>query len=330
MKRIKNAVKLFGCSVICAAATYLALPSASAQTTFADRPIRVVVPYPAGGTTDLLARAVSGRLGESRGRTVVVDNKPGAGGVIGSQQVAKSTPDGHTLVFASIASHGIIPALQTPPPYDAVKDFMPITLVASTPNVLLVNVNLPVKNVQELIALAKAKPGTINFGSTSHGGSPHMTGELLKTMAGIDIVHVPYKGGSPMLIDLIGGQVAMGFDNLPSSMANIRAGKVRALAVTTTTRWPGAPEIPTMSEAGVIGFDVSAWFGLLAPAGTPQPLIDLLSKHLMAIVRTDAIKAQFLELGALPVGDTPAEFKRFIEIERDKWSKVAQANNIKL
>jgi tripartite-type tricarboxylate transporter receptor subunit TctC len=330
MKRIKNAVKLFGCSMICAAATYLALPSASAQTTFADRPIRVVVPYPAGGTTDLLARAVSGRLGESLGRTVDVDNKPGAGGVIGSQQVAKSTPDGHTLVFASIASHGIIPALQTPPPYDAVKDFMPITLVASTPNVLLVNVNLPVKNVQELIALAKAKPGTINFGSTSHGGSPHMTGELLKTMAGIDIVHVPYKGGSPMLIDLIGGQVAMGFDNLPSSMANIRAGKVRALAVTTTTRWPGAPEIPTMSEAGVTGFDVSAWFGLLAPAGTPQPLIDLLSKHLMAIVRTDAIKAQFLELGALPVGDTPAEFKRFIEIERDKWSKVAQANNIKL
>ena len=228
MKRIKNAVKLFGCSVISVAATYLALPSASAQTTFADRPIRVVVPYPAGGTTDLLARAVSGRLGESLGRTVVVDNKPGAGGVIGSQQVAKSTPDGHTLVFASIASHGIIPALTTPPPYDAVKDFMPITLVASTPNVLLVNVNFPAKNVQELIALAKAKPGTINFGSTSHGGSPHMTGELLKTMAGIDIVHVPYKGGSPMLIDLIGGQVAMGFDNLPSSMANIRAGKVRA------------------------------------------------------------------------------------------------------
>ena len=224
MKRIKNAVKFFGCSVISAAAAYLALPSASAQTTFADRPIRVVVPYPAGGTTDLLARAVSGRLGELLGRTVVIDNKPGAGGVIGSQQVAKSTPDGHTLVFASIASHGIIPALQTPPPYDAVKDFMPITLVASTPNVLLVNVNLPVKNVQELIALAKAKPGTVNFGSTSHGGSPHMTGELLKTMAGIDIVHVPYKGGSPMLIDLIGGQVAMGFDNLPSSMANFRAG----------------------------------------------------------------------------------------------------------
>lgn len=301
-----------------------------AQTTFGDRPIRVVVPYPAGGTADLLARAVSGRLGERLGRTVVLDNKPGAGGVIGAQLVAKATPDGHTLVFASIASHGIIPALQTPPPYDAVVDFMPITLVASTPNVLLVNVNLPVNNVQELIALAKAKPGTINFGSTSHGGSPHMTGELFKNKAGVDIVHVPYKGGSPMLIDLMGGQVVMGFDNLPSSMANIRAGKVRALAVTTATRWPGAPEIPTMIEAGVAGFEVSAWFGLLAPAGTPQPLIDLLSQHLMAILRTEEIKAQFLELGALPVGDTPAEFKLFIEGERDKWTKVAKANGIQL
>jgi tripartite-type tricarboxylate transporter receptor subunit TctC len=330
MKKITKAVKFFGCSVICAAATYLALPSASAQTAFADRPIRVVVPYPAGGTTDLMARAVSGRLGELLGRTVVIDNKPGAGGVIGSLQVAKSTPDGHTLVFASIASHGIIPALQTPPPYDAVKDFIPVTLVASTPNVLLVNVDLPVKNVQELIALAKAKPGTINFGSTSHGGSPHMTGELFKIMTGVDIMHVPYKGASPMLIDLIGGQIGMGFDNLPSSMANIRGGKVRALAVTTTTRWPGAPEIPTMSEAGVPGYDVSAWFGLLAPAGTPMPLVDLLSKHLIAILQTDAIKKQFLELGATPVGDTPAYFKRFIEVERDKWNKVAQTNNIKL
>ena len=272
-----------------------------AQTTFGDRPIRVVVPYPAGGTADLLARAVSGRLGERLGRTVVLDNKPGAGGVIGAQLVAKATPDGHTLVFASIASHGIIPALQTPPPYDAVVDFMPITLVASTPNVLLVNVNLPVNNVQ-----------------------------LFKNKAGVDIVHVPYKGGSPMLIDLMGGQVVMGFDNLPSSMANIRAGKVRALAVTTATRWPGAPEIPTMIEAGVAGFEVSAWFGLLAPAGTPQPLIDLLSQHLMAILRTEEIKAQFLELGALPVGDTPAEFKLFIEGERDKWTKVAKANGIQL
>ena len=185
----------------------------SAQTGFADRPIRIVVPYPAGGTTDLLARAVAPKLGERLGRTVVIDNRPGAGGVIGSQQVAKSPADGHSLVFASIASHGIIPALQTPPPYDPVADFVPITLVASTPNVLLANNNLPVTNLKELIALAKAKPGTINFGSTSHGGSPHMSGELFKSMAGIDIVHVPYKGGSPAATDLVGGQIDFYFAN---------------------------------------------------------------------------------------------------------------------
>jgi hypothetical protein len=301
-----------------------------AQHVFSDRPIRIVVPYPAGGTTDLLARAVAPRLAERLGRTVMVENKPGAGGVIGSQLVAKSPADGHTLIFASIASHGIIPALQTPPPYDPVKDFAPITLIASTPNVLLANVNLPAKDVQELIALAKAKPGTINFGSTSHGGSPHMSGELFKTLAGIDIVHVPYKGGSPMLIDLMGGQVAIGIDNLPSSMTYIRAGKVKALAVTTTKRWPGAPEIPTMIEAGVAGYDVSAWFGMLAPAGTPKPVIDVLNTNLVAILKMPDLTKQFFELGAEPVGDTPAEFAKFIQEEGVKWAKVARTNNIKL
>ena len=320
-------------SIACAGLFILGVaPSmqAHAQNVFGDRPIRIVVPYPAGGTTDLLARAVAPRLGERIGRTVVVENKPGAGGVIGSQIVAKSAPDGHTLIFASIASHGIIPSLQTPPPYDPVKDFAPVTLVASTPNVLLANINLPAKNVQELIALAKAKPGTIHFGSTSHGGSPHMSGELLKTLAGVEIVHVPYKGGSPMLIDLMGGQVETGIDNLPSSMAYIRSGKVKALAVTTTKRWPGAPEIPTMIEAGVTGYDVSAWFGLLAPAGTPAPVIDALNKNVVAILRTPEISKQFFELGAEPVGDTPAEFGRFIQDEVVKWNKVARANNIKL
>lgn len=302
----------------------------SAQQLFGDRPIRIVVPYPAGGTTDLLARAIAPRLGDRLGRTVVVENKPGAGGVIGSQIVAKSPPDGHTLIFASIASHGIIPVLQTPAPYDPVKDFSPVTLVASTPNVLLANINLPAQNVQELIALAKAKPGTIHFGSTSHGGSPHMSGELLKTMAGIDIVHVPYKGGSPMLIDLMGGQVQTGIDNLPSSMTYIRSGKVKALAVTTSKRWPGAPEIPTMIEAGVVGYDVSAWFGLLAPADTPKPVIDALNSNVVAILRTPEITKQFFELGAEPVGDTPAEFARFIQEEGVKWNKVARTNNIKL
>jgi len=328
MSSLKQALRMFAQATLFVVG--LTALHVSAQTTFGDRPIRIVVPYPAGGTTDLLARAVGPRLGERIGRTVVIENKPGAGGVIGAAQVAKSPPDGHTLIFASIASHGIIPALQVPPPYDPIADFAPISLVASTPNVLLANVDLPAQNVKELIALAQAKPGTINFGSTSHGGSPHMSGELFKTLAGIDIVHVPYKGGSPMLIDLMGGQIAIGFDNLPSSMAYIRAGKVRALAVTTTTRWPGAPEIPTMIEAGVSGYDVSAWFGLLAPAGTPKPLIDELSRHLIAVLRSPELEKQFFELGAQPVGDTPAEFARFIAEESAKWSKVARTNNIKL
>jgi tripartite-type tricarboxylate transporter receptor subunit TctC len=328
MASLKQALRMFALATLFVVG--LTALHVSAQTTFGDRPIRIVVPYPAGGTTDLLARAVGPRLGERIGRTVVIENKPGAGGVIGAAQVAKSPPDGHTLIFASIASHGIIPALQVPPPYDPIADFAPISLVASTPNVLLANVDLPAQNVKELIALAQAKPGTINFGSTSHGGSPHMSGELFKTLAGIDIVHVPYKGGSPMLIDLMGGQIAIGFDNLPSSMAYIRAGKVRALAVTTTTRWPGAPEIPTMIEAGVPGYDVSAWFGLLAPAGTPQPLIDELSRHLIAVLSSPELEKQFFELGAQPVGDTPAEFARFIAEESAKWSKVARTNNIKL
>ena len=295
-----------------------------------DKTIRIVVPYPPGGTTDLLARAIAPRLGERLGQAVVVENKAGAGGVIGAQQVAKAAPDGRTLVFASIASHGIIPALQNPPPYDPVVDFTPITLVASTPNVLLANADLPARDVRELIAMARAEPGKINFGSTSHGGSPHMSGELLESMADIKMQHVPYKGGAPMLIDLMGGQIPIAFDNLPSSMVYIKAGKVRALAVTTSKRWPGAPEIPTMAEAGVPGYEVDAWFGLLAPAGTPRAVIDELNRNVIAVLKTPEVEKLFFEQGALPVGNTPEEFGAFIRAELDKWSKVAKTNNITL
>ena len=288
------------------------------------------MPYPPGGTTDLLARAIAPRLGARIGQSVVVENKAGAGGIIGAQQVAKAAPDGRTLVFASIATHGIIPALQTPPPYNPIVDFAPITLVASTPNVLLANPSLPAQNVNELIAMAKAEPGKVNFGSTSHGGSPHMSGELFKSLAQIDLVHVPYKGGAPMLIDLMGGQIPIAFDNLPSSMTYIKAGKVRALAVTTAKRWPGAPEIPTMAEAGVPGYEVSAWFGLLAPAGTPKPIIDALNRNVVAVLKMPEIEKLFFEQGAEPVGNTPDEFARFIQSELDKWSKLAKSNNIKL
>jgi len=288
------------------------------------------VPYPPGGTTDLLARAIAPRLSERLKQPVVVENRAGAGGVIGAQAVMRSPADGYTILFATVASHGILPVLQKPAPYDAVKDFAPITLVAYTPNVLLANPTLPVKNVAEMLALAKAKPGTLNFGSTSQGGSPHMSGELLKTMAQIDIQHVPYKGGGPMLIDLIGGQIQLGFDNLPSAIAHVRSGKVRALAVTTAKRWPGAPEIPTLAEAGVPGYEASAWFGLLAPAATPKPVVELLQRHVAAILRLPEVEKQFFEQGAQPSGNTPDEFARMITGELQKWAKVVAATGVKL
>jgi tripartite-type tricarboxylate transporter receptor subunit TctC len=297
---------------------------------YPDRSIRLIVPYPPGGTTDLLARAVAPRLGERLRQAVVIENRAGAGGVIGAQAVARATPDGYTLVFASIATHGILPVLQKPFPYDAVKDFAPITLVASTPNVLIANIQSPIKSVADLIAAARASPGTIAFGSTSRGGSPHMSGELLKTLAGIDLVHVPYKGGGPMLIDLMGGQIQVGFDNLPSSIQHIRAGKVRALAVTTARRWPGAPEIPTMAQAGVPGYESSAWFGLLAPAGIARPIVDLLQQLVAALLTLPEVEKMFLEQGAEPVGNTPEQFARVIADEMQKWTKVAAATGVKL
>ncbi len=297
---------------------------------FPDRPIRIIVPYPPGGTSDLLARAVAPRLGERLKQTVVIENRAGAGGVIGSQVVAKSPADGYTLLLGTIATHGILPVLQKPAPYDAVKDFAPVTLVASTPNVLIANPSAPVRNLAELLALARAKPGSVNFGSTSLGGSPHMSGELLKTMAQVDIVHVPYKGGGPMLIDLMGGQIPVGFDNLPSSMNHIRSGKIRALAVTTAKRWPGAPEIPTMAEAGVPGYEASAWFGLLAPASTPKPIVELLQRHVAAILRQPEVEKTLLEQCAEPVGNTPDEFARLIAAELQKWDKVVAATGVKL
>ena len=312
------------------AALMLSLAALPTLAEFPDKPIKVVVPYPPGGTTDVLARAIAPRLAERLQQPVVVENRAGAGGVIGSQQVARSPADGYTLVFGTIATHGILPVLQKPQPYDALKDFAPVTLVASTPNVLVATPTLPASNLAELLAMARAKPGRINFGSTSLGGSPHMAGELMKSMAHIDIVHVPYKGGGPMLIDLMGGQIQIGFDNLPSSINHIRAGKIRALAVTTAKRWPGAPEIPTMAEAGIPGYEASAWFGLLAPAATPRPVVELLQRHVAAILRQPEVAKMFIEQGAEPVGNTPDEFARLIAAELQKWGKVAASSTIKL
>jgi len=316
---------------LCTAAALLAGAPAIAQTpAYPAKPARIVVPYPPGGTTDLLARLVAAKLGEKLGHNFTVDNRAGASGAIGSQLVAKSPPDGYTLVMATISSHGINSALNKALPYDPVADFAPITVVASTPNVITVNPDMAAKTLPELLAMARTKPGALSFGSTSTGGSPHMSVELLKMMAGVNMVHIPYKGGGPMLTDLIGNQIPVGVDNLPSSMAHIRSGKIRALAVTTARRWPGAPEIPTVAEAGVTGYEASAWFGLLAPAGTPKPIVDLLHRTVAEIVRRPEVAQQMLDMGAEPVANTPEAFGRQIAGEIDKWKKVAAATGVKV
>jgi tripartite-type tricarboxylate transporter receptor subunit TctC len=319
-----------------AAVTALSITATSMMTTVAHaqsyptKPIRLIVPYPAGGTTDILARLCAMQLGQRLKQTVVVENRAGASGAIGSAEVARAAPDGYTLLMATASSHGINSAVYKKLPYDAVKDFAAVTMVASTPNIIVVNPGVPAKNLKELIALAKAEPGKLNFGSTSLGGSPHMSAELLKMMAGIDMVHVPYKGAAPMLSDLLGGQIQIGFDNLPSTINFVRTGKVRAIAVTTPQRWPGAPDIPTVAESGLPGYEVSGWFGLLAPAGTPKAVLDTLQQAVAASVSDPEVAKHMLELGAQPIANSPDAFAAQIKLEVDKWKKVVQATGVKV
>jgi tripartite-type tricarboxylate transporter receptor subunit TctC len=321
MNKLELVVSLLAAALSCAALPALA--------EYPDKPVKIIVPYPPAGTTDILARLIAQRLSERMKQPFVIENRPGAGGAIGSVAVAKSPADGYTLLMATVNSHGINSALFKNLPYDAVKDFAPITIVGSTPNVLMVNPSVPAKTLAELLALARAKPGGLNFGSTSQGGSPHMSGELLKSMTGVDIAHIPYKGAGPMLIDLIGGQVQLGFDNLPSSIGHIRSGKLRAIAVTTAKRFPGAPEIPTMAESGVPGYEVSAWFGLLAPASTPKPVIDALYTNIAAILKQPEVVKQLFDLGAEPGGNTPEAYARQIAADVEKWKKVVAATGVK-
>lgn len=309
-----------------AACTAVAFAQAPAYPT---KPVRIIVPYPAGGTTDIIARLAAAQLSERLRQPFVVENRAGASGAIGSVAVAQAAADGYTLVMGTASSHGINSALQKNLPYDAVKDFAPVTVVASTPNIIVVHPSVPARTLGELLALAKARPGQINFGSTSPGGSPHMSAELLKMMAGVDMTHVPYKGASPMLTDLMGGQIQAGFDNLPSSIAFVRSGKLRALAVTTAQRWPGAADIPTVAES-VPGYEVSGWFGLLAPAGTPRAVLDTLQTAVAQAVRDPEVTRQLRSLGAEPVASRPEAFAQQIRADVDKWRGVVKATGVTL
>ena len=303
--------------------------SARAQD-YPSKPVRFVVPFAPGGTTDVLARLVGEKLSASLGQQFVIDNKPGAGGNIGTAQVAKAEPDGYTILMGTVGTHAINASIYPSLPYDPVGDFAPVTLVATVPNVLVVNPELPAGSVAELIALAKEKPGELNFASSGNGTSIHLSGELFKSMTGVDIVHVPYKGSGPAMVDLLGGQVQMMFDNLPSSAPQIAAGKLRPLGVTSKERSPTLPDLPTIAEAGVPGYEALSWFGVLAPAGTPDAIVATLQAEIAGVLADPAMRQRFAELGAVPVGGTPAEFATLIGTETAKWAEVVKNAGIKL
>ncbi len=296
---------------------------------YPSKPIRFVVPYPAGGPLDTVARLLAQKVSESTKQPVIVDNKPGAGGNIGADAVAKALPDGYTILMGAVATHAINPTLYSGIPYDPIKDFAPVTMVASTPNVLIVNPSVPAANVKEFIAYAKANPGKLNFGSGSTGSAGHLAGELFKAMAGVEMTHVPYKGAAPAMQDLIGGQVQLMFDNLASALGQVRAGKVKALAVTTAKRSALAPDLPTIAESGLPGFDISTWFGIFVPAATSREVVGRLHAEFTRALGAPDVRERMLNLGAEPVGNRPEEFAAYIASELVKYARVIKASGAK-
>jgi tripartite-type tricarboxylate transporter receptor subunit TctC len=307
----------------------MASPLVAAQA-FPTKPIRIVVPSPPGDGSDLMARAIAQKLTEAWGQPVVVDNRPGAGGRIGSEVAAKAAPDGYTWIMANAGSHGINAAIYTNLPFDVEKDFAPITQVMRAPNVLVVSPSVGADTVQQFIALLKKNPGKFSYGSGGNGSSAHMSAELFKMMAGVDITHVPYKGATPALTDLIAGQIAMFLGNLPPAIPFIHQGQVKALAVTSLKRAPQLQDVPTLDEAGLKGFETIAWFGLLAPAGTPKDIIDKTRAEIVRIVAMPDIRERIVALGGEPVANRPEEFAAIIHNDVVKWKKVAAAAQVKV
>jgi tripartite-type tricarboxylate transporter receptor subunit TctC len=312
------------------AAVFLATPLAHAQApAYPTKPVTLVVPYPPGGPTDAMARVLAQKLGDRLGQQVIVDNRGGAGGVIAAELVAHAAPDGYTIFFGTTGALAINPALYAKLRYDPIKDFAPISLM-STMNVLVVAPTVPAKSVTELVKLAKAKPGELTFGSAGNGSSNHLSGELFKSTADIQINHVPYRGSAPAMVDLFGGRISMMFDTVAQQTQNIANGKVRALAVTGPVRSPLLPDVPTAQEAGLKGFDVTIWYGILAPAATPKPIVDRLNKDIVAIMSTDEMKKRMQADGAESHPTTPAEFAALIVSDKAKWAPVVKASGATL
>jgi tripartite-type tricarboxylate transporter receptor subunit TctC len=314
---------LLAAGLLCAASV---VASSAFAEAFPNRQLRIVVPLSAGAA-DTLSRTIGAKLSERWGQAVVVENKPGAGTTIGTDLVAKAPADGYTLLMATF-SHAVNATFYRNLPFDPLKDFAAVTLVASAPNVLSVHPSVSANTLAELIALAKTQPGKLNFGSAGNGSSSHLAGELFKALSGAEIVHVPYKGAAPAMNDLLGGRVEMTFDPLPSALSHVKAGKLRALAVTTMSRSAALPGIPTMSEAGVPGYELNGWSGILVPANTPKEIVRALHRDIVAIIKAPDIAQRFNAMGFDIIGNTPEEFQTFIEAEITKWGKVVRDANI--
>ena len=312
-----------------AGAGLLGSGAAMAQA-YPSKPVTIVVPFAAGGTTDILARIIGQALTAELGQSVVVDNRAGAGGNFGGQAAAKAAPDGHTLFMGTVGTHAINASLYKKMPFDPVKDFAPLTRVANVPNLLVANPAQPYKSVKDLIAYAKANPGKVNFGSSGNGSSIHLSGELFKSLAKVDMQHVPYKGSAPAVTDLMGNQIGIMFDNMPSAIQHVRSGSLVPLAVTTAKRSPELPNVPTIAEAGVPGYEATSWFGMFAPAGTPAPVLAKLNAAIVKVLAQPDVKKKINEQGAEVYSETPEQFAAFIQAESVKWGKVVKESGASL
>jgi len=310
------------------AGLHLLTVAGHAQEAFPAKPVHVLVPFPPGGAVDIVARTLGDELAKRWNQSVIIENRPGAGGTIAAAAAAKSPPDGYTLIIVA-SGHALVTHLYAKLPYDPLADFTPISLIGSSPNMLLVRADSALKTVADVLALAREKPGALSYGHAGNGTSPHLAGELLKYLAKVDIAAIPYKGGAPALNDLIGGHIPMSFNNIPESIGQIRAGAVRPIGMTTAARSPILPDVPTIAESGLAGFDTGVWWGFLAPAGLAPEIKARLAKDCAAAVNAPAVKERLASLGAVPIGSAPEEFAARIRSDHDKWGPVIKAAGIK-
>jgi tripartite-type tricarboxylate transporter receptor subunit TctC len=322
----KACARIAACLATCA----FALAAPSAKAAYPDKPVRLIVPFPPGGAADLMARLLGQKLGQQLGQAMVLDNRGGAGGTIAVEAVAKAAPDGYTLLFGTMGTQAINPNLYPHLRYDPLKDFAPISLTHATPRVLVVHPQVPAKNIAELIALAKARPGEVTFGSAGNGSSGHLAGEYFKSLTGTQMTHVPYKGTSGAMVDLLAGRISMSIDAPAAYLEYIRSGQVRALGVTSLKRMSILPDVPSIAESGVPGFDVSNWLGVLAPAGTPADVINTLNRNLVKAMADPDMRKQLTEAGIEPMSSTPAQFSAFTKTEIAKWARVVKASGARV